>query len=76
MSIIALLLERYKKINNKKNKKVFNIELFLVFELFKSRKINEIIIRKSKILMKFSLLKKSLIKNLTKFDSVHISKKY
>ena len=57
--------------DNKRNKKVFNIELLLVFELFKSREINEIIIRKSKILIKFSLLKKSLIKNLTKFDFVH-----
>jgi len=55
LSIIALLLERYKKIDNERNKKVFNIELLLVFELFESRKINEIIIRKSKILMKFSL---------------------
>ncbi len=76
MSIIALLLKRYEKMDNKRNKKVFNIEFLLVFELFKSCKINELIIRKSKNLIKFSLLKKSLIKNLIKFDLVHISKKY
>ena len=63
-------------IDNISNKKIFSIELLLVCEAFKSRKINEPIIRTSKNLIKFSLLKKILINNLSNFDFVHKSKKY